>query len=86
MNYIRRYIRKMLKRLCERDYVEEIMWKRLCGRKEVLNMSLVSVKMAENRSAPISSTIRTRQHRSSIINPLQHDTLGYEFQMSTNQI
>jgi hypothetical protein len=56
----------MWKRLCRRDYVEEIMWKRLCGREEVFNMSLVSVKMVENRIASVPSTTRTKQHQSSV--------------------
>jgi hypothetical protein len=50
----------MLKR---RGYVEE---KRVCGREEVFNMPLVSVKMAENRVVSVSSTMRTRQHQLSI--------------------
>jgi hypothetical protein len=50
MNSIRRCIRLMLKRLC--------------GREEKSNMSLVSVKMTENRAAPIQPTTRTRQHQS----------------------
>jgi hypothetical protein len=58
----------MWKRLCGRDYVEEIMWKRLYGREEVFNMTLVSVKITENRAAPVPSTTRARQNQSSIIN------------------
>jgi hypothetical protein len=55
--------------------VEEKRWKRRGGREEVFIMSFVSVKMAENRVVLVSSTIKTRQHQSSIINPVKHDAL-----------
>jgi hypothetical protein len=45
--------------------VEEIMWKRLCGREEMFNISLVSIKMVDNRVVRVASTTRTRKHRSS---------------------
>jgi hypothetical protein len=55
-----------LKRRGGREEVEEKRWKRRGEREEVFNMSLVSVKMAENRVVSVSSTIRTRQHQLSI--------------------
>jgi hypothetical protein len=58
----------MLKRRDGREAMEEKRWNRReeMEEKRCVNMSLVSVAIAENRVVSVSSTTRTRQHQLSI--------------------